>query len=232
MSGKKIVFAVIVCSLAFVFPAAAFAAGVNPGSVSCYNCHKSLGGDLAKPALEWEHSIHQQNGVTCDKCHGGDPAATTMEGAMSKARGFIGKPSGIAIADVCNKCHPDAVAEYEKSVMGKSWLAGSGGPSCTVCHGAHNNVLPEIPKLCAQCHKDTTGFDQIDPMNVTQSTVQMLSKLTIKHGEQVILGKRPPIIPSISEDLDPYKIGLIAFGGALFAFVMGYIIYLLLEKRD
>ncbi|MDA8173324.1 MAG: cytochrome c3 family protein [Nitrospiraceae bacterium] len=236
MNKEKFALAMIVFTMALVFPVSVFAAGAAPGSVSCYNCHKTLGGGLAKPALNWAHSIHQQNGVTCDQCHGGNPRATTMEGAMSKAHGFIGKPAGVAIAGVCNRCHPDMVLEYEKSIMGKAWLGGSGGPSCTKCHGAHNNTIPVLPpakhNICLQCHKDITWFDQIDPMNVTQNTVEMLSKMQIKKGEQVILGKRPPVIPSIRQDLDPYKIGLIAFGGAGFVFVMGFIIYLLLEKRD
>ena len=236
---KKLVFAAVVFSLVMVFAVGAFGQksssgkkGTVIGNISCVNCHKTLGGELAKPVAEWTGSVDQQNGITCDMCHGGDPTATTMDKAMSKEHGFIGAPHGQAQFEACRKCHGTEVAEYEKSIMGKAYLEGKGGPSCAKCHGPHHNAIPEVPQLCKSCHKDTTGFDQIDPMNVTASTVQMLSKMKIKLGEQKVAGTRPSVVPKISEDLDPYKIGLIAFGGAIFVFILGYFIYLILEKRD
>ncbi len=239
MIEKKSGLAVFICAMALVFAVSALgqknASQHKSGAaknISCVTCHKTLGGELAKPVAEWTGSVHQQNGITCNMCHGGDPAATSMDKAMSKDHGFIGAPHGQAQFDACGKCHATEVAEYAKSIMGKAYLEGKGGPSCAKCHGAHHNAIPEVPQLCKSCHKDTTGFDQIDPMNVTEATVQMLSKMKIKLGEQKVAGTRPSVVPKIKEDLDPYVIGLIAFGGSIFVFILGYIIYLILEKRD
>ena len=239
MSEKKSGLTVFICAVALVLSVSVFGQknvsqqkSSVAKSISCVNCHKTLGGELTKPVTEWTGSIHYQNGITCNMCHGGDPTATTMEKAMSKDHGFIGAPHGQAQFDACAKCHATEVSMYAKSVMGKAYLEGKGGPSCAKCHGPHHNVIPEVPQLCKSCHKDTTGFDQIDPMNVTPSTVQTLSKMKIKLGEQKVSGTRPAAAPKISEDLDPYKIGLVAFGGSIFVFILGYIIYLILEKRD
>jgi len=96
---------------------------------------------------DWKISIHHQNGITCDLCHGGNAEvevnvkqlsgeqfAAKQAAAMSLDHGFIGKPSGQAMFDMCANCHPDTVARYAESIMGKAYLANKGGPSCTTCH--------------------------------------------------------------------------------------------------
>ncbi len=211
---------------------------------ACVVCHTFLGGDLARPVHEWTGSIHQQNGITCDLCHGGDATvdvgdvqnlggqfAEKMSSAMSAAHGFIGKPSGKRLFAVCSRCHYPAVARYAKSIMGKAYLDGKGGPSCVTCHHAHRNEMPEVPKVCESCHKDTTGFDQIDPMEVTESTVKALSGIHIKLAQEKAAGKKPPFIPEFPSELDAFQIGFIAFGAVIVLFVFGYFIYLALEKR-
>jgi hypothetical protein len=213
--------------------------------MACVTCHEFLGGELARAVLEWKGSVHQQNGITCDLCHGGNPGvvignpgqlsaaqfADSQSRAMSTARGFIGKPTGKAMFDMCGKCHAESVARYEASIMGKSYLANKGGPSCINCHNAHNNVIPDVPGVCKSCHSDTTGFDQIDPMNVTQSTINELSGIRIQLAEEKAKGTRPRLTPVFPEDLDSYQIAFVAFGAVVVVFVVGYVIYVTLEKR-
>jgi hypothetical protein len=215
------------------------------GASACVACHTFLGGKLGQPVAEWEGSIHQQNGITCDLCHGGDAGvdvgtvrdlagqefADRMSRAMSKSNGFIGKPSGKAMFAVCSKCHRDSVDRYAKSIMGRSYLENKGGPSCVSCHHAHRNAMPEVPKVCESCHKDTAGFDQIDPMDVTESTVNALSGIRIKLAQAKMIGKQPPFIPEFPEDLDAFQIGFVAFGAVLVLFCLGYIVYVVLERR-
>src|SRR5436190_22185036 len=45
---------------------------------TCVACHSSLSEPLALSAryYDWELSRHQTKGVTCDKCHGGDPTTS------------------------------------------------------------------------------------------------------------------------------------------------------------
>ncbi len=212
---------------------------------ACVLCHEFMDAELGKPVKEWKGSIHQQNGITCDLCHGGDPNvdvqnikniagqafADKMSQAMSIPHGFIGKPTGRKLFDLCSRCHNASVDRYSKSIMGTAFLENKGGPSCVTCHHAHRNAMPEVPKVCESCHKDTAGFDQIDPMDVTASTVKALSGIRIKIAQAKTVGKKPPFIPEFPEELDAFQIGFIAFGAVLVLFVMGYIVYVVLERR-
>jgi hypothetical protein len=230
-------------AVAFVLCGAAVRA--EQGRGACVTCHTFLGGELARPVAEWSGSIHRQNGITCNLCHGGNAGidvgnvrdlagqafADRMSRSMSKAQGFIGKPSGKALFAVCGRCHGDSVARYAKSIMGRAYLDGKGGPSCITCHHAHRNTMPEVPKVCESCHKDTAGFDQIDPMDVTESTVNALSGIRIKLAQEKTTGKKPPFIPEFPSDLDSFQIGFVAFGAVLVLFGFGYLVYLVLERR-
>ncbi len=209
---------------------------------ACITCHESLGGELAKPVLDWKGSVHQQNGVTCDNCHGGNAdvsvgnikqlsqqeLAAQKALAMSKSHGFVGIPDGKAMFDMCKQCHSVSVNRYENSIMGEAYLNKKGGPSCVTCHNAHNNSMPDVPKACESCHKDTAGFDQIDPMNVNATTIEKLSKIKIKLAEEKAKGK--PLLPEFPEELGSFQIGFVAFGVVLVLFIIGYIVYMILEK--
>jgi hypothetical protein len=211
---------------------------------ACVSCHEFLGGELARPATEWNGSIHQQNGITCDLCHGGNPNvhienikelsgsefAKKQALAMSTSHGFVGRPSGKALFDVCATCHAASVERYAQSMMGKAYLAGKSGPSCITCHHAHRNGMPEVPEVCTQCHKDTAGYDQIDPMNVTEATVTTLSGIRIKLKQKEAAGNRPSFIPEFP-DLEAFQIGFVAFGGVIVLFLFGYVVYKTLERR-
>ncbi|GBE01599.1 MAG TPA: hypothetical protein ENH07_04405 [Nitrospirae bacterium] len=243
MDKKRYILIVLVAIVSIIYSANADAAGQTPNA--CITCHESLGGKLAKPVSEWKGSIHQQNGITCDYCHGGNADvdlgnikqlsqqqfAAKRALAMSKAGGFIGIPSGKAMFDTCRQCHSDSVDRYENSIMGKAYLDNKGGPSCVTCHKAHHNSMPVVPKVCESCHKDTAGFDQIDPMSVNKTTITTLSRIRIELAEQKAKGNKPPLIPEFPEELGAFQIGFVAFGAVLVLFIIGYITYILLEKR-
>ncbi|MGB9735222.1 MAG: hypothetical protein ACPL1H_03220, partial [bacterium] len=89
-------------------------------------------------------------------------------------------------------------------------------------------IIPDVPKSCEKCHKDTTGFDQIDPMNVNDATVNELSKIRIKIAEEKVKGKEPPLFP---EELGSFQIGFVAFGAIIVLLIISIIIYVLIEKR-
>ncbi len=232
--------------LAAVFVLCGVGARAEQKPSACVICHTFLGGELGRPVKEWTGSIHQLNGITCDLCHGGDASvdvgnvqnlagqefANKMSQAMSKARGFIGKPSGKELFSVCARCHRPSVDRDAKSIMGRAYLDGKGGPSCVTCHQAHRNSMPDVPKVCESCHKDTSGFDQIDPMDVTESTVNALSGIRIKIAQEKTTGQKPPFIPEFPSDLDAFQIGFVAFGAVFVLFVIGYFIYRVLEKRE
>ena len=148
----------------------------DQSSDACVTCHTYLGGELAKPVKEWQGSIHAQNDITCDLCHGGD--ATVEVGdpdklsgsefddrqgrAMSKSNDFIGIPSGREMFDMCGQCHDESVTSYAGSIMGRAFLGGKGGPSCVACHnGTRATGKPadhiNTTNLCENCHSTTVS---------------------------------------------------------------------------
>jgi len=215
------------------------------GPSACILCHEFMDAELGRPVKEWKGSIHQQNNITCNLCHGGNPDVDLqnlkqlpgqefgekMLQAMSISGNFLGKPSGKKLFTVCGRCHSASVDRYARSIMGRAYLENKGGPSCIACHQAHRNSMPEVPRVCESCHKDTVGFDQIDPMDVTSSTVNALSGIRIKLAQAKMIGKEPPFIPEFPEDLDAFQIGFVAFGAVLILFIIGYIVYVVLEQR-
>ncbi|MGC9195302.1 MAG: hypothetical protein ACP5IL_07595 [Syntrophobacteraceae bacterium] len=235
----------ILCSAVFLMLGAPVANADQP-PIACITCHEALGGSLAKPITDWRDSIHFHNAITCDRCHGGNPTIAVgnvlqltgpqfmaiQSSAMSKANGFIGKPSGRELFAMCAKCHASSVGRYADSVMGKAYLANKGGPSCLICHHAHRNVIPEVPEVCAKCHKDTSGFTRIDPMNVTEATIARLSKIRIQLASTKTQGARPALAPRFKADMSSYVVGLLAFGAIVFLFLLAYVVYVILERGD
>jgi hypothetical protein len=234
-----------VCCTAFLLVNGS-AAHADQARIACITCHEVFGGSLAKPVTDWRGSIHDQHGITCDRCHGGNAGvvvgnvlqltppqfAAIQSAAMSKANGFVGKPTGRQMFDMCAKCHPASVGRYAGSVMGEAYLQNKGGPSCVVCHQAHRNVIPEVPQVCSRCHKDTTGFTQIDPMNVTAATIAQLSTIRIELAGEKTQGVRPSLAPRFTGEISSYQVGLLAFGAIIFLFLLGYAVYAIFEKGD
>jgi hypothetical protein len=244
MNGKRRSLSALAAIL-FLVALHAANTGAQQQPSACITCHEFLGGSLAEPVAKWRGSVHQQNGITCDYCHGGNASVdlgdinrlspgqfADMQGsAMSRARGFVGAPSGKALFDMCRQCHGASVDRYANSIMGKAYLENKGGPSCVLCHNAHRNTMPEVPKVCERCHKDTTGFDRIDPMNVTESTINELSGIRVRLAQEKTAGRKPPLFPEFPEDLDSFQIGFVAFGAVVILLVIGYIVYVALERR-
>jgi predicted CXXCH cytochrome family protein len=158
--------------------APAWAAG--PAKDSCSVCHLETGDDrLAAPVKAYAADVHRAKGFGCTACHGGDPKADGME-AMDPAKGYIGKPAGGRIVQVCGRCHADArfmkqynpalrvdqVAEYESSVHGRRLreLKDPKVATCVSCHSPHGIRPPSDPAstvhplrvadTCGRCHAD------------------------------------------------------------------------------
>ncbi len=160
--------------------APARAAAQAPAADSCTACHLEIGDDrLVNPAKAYAEDVHRSRGFGCAACHGGDPKEAGME-AMDPAKGYIGKPGRMQMAQVCGRCHSDAqfmrqynpslrvdqVAEYATSVHGRR-LRQNGDQKvavCTSCHPAHTIHPPSDPKssvhptkvaeTCGRCHAD------------------------------------------------------------------------------
>ncbi|MFB3826049.1 MAG: hypothetical protein ACE15B_04735 [Bryobacteraceae bacterium] len=136
----------------------------------CGTCHTDQ-------ASAFESDVHKRHGLTCAGCHGGDVHSEDMSMAMSRAKGFTGKPARTAVPALCARCHSNAafmhqydpkqrvdqLAQYQTSVHGKRLAAGDTKvANCADCHGAHgiravrdplSSVHPlRVAQTCAGCH--------------------------------------------------------------------------------
>jgi predicted CXXCH cytochrome family protein len=171
--------------LLFFFLTITTAAGAQESS--CIKCH--ISGDRVTDttiaAAFLSGDIHQQNGVGCEKCHGGDPTKGFAEDdpdlAMNPAKGFKPAPGKPAIPAFCARCHSDIeymkmydpklatdqLALYKTSIHGKRLNEDKDTKVavCSDCHNAHGVLPPQdprstvyyqnIPSTCANCHSDS-----------------------------------------------------------------------------
>ncbi len=150
-----------------------FSATILRAANECIDCHQTRETLTALPSenqeafLHWYGSIHGEKGVTCDKCHGGNPAEKTKKSAHAQ----MAKPSDPAskvyyknLPDTCGACHRDVANAYKESVHYQMLRADRLAPTCTTCHGFYMNIQPVRPTSiimrCQVCHGSE---DKADP---------------------------------------------------------------------
>ncbi len=163
-------------------PGAPTAARAQDAPNYCVSCHGALTVErLAAPVARFAQDVHAAKGFGCVACHGGDPSLAGFTG-MDPAKGFVGKPAGPQLLQVCGRCHSDAgfmrrynpalrvdqVAEYRSSVHGQrlTLYRDTLVATCTSCHPAHairpasdpqSSVHPlNVARTCSVCHADST----------------------------------------------------------------------------
>lgn len=141
--------ALLLAALVALRPATAQAE--QPETV-CIQCHSSLPDKLGAPVALWRKSVHAENGISCNGCHGGDPK--NADDAMNRSRGFLGAPKEVDVPAFCGRCHPGVLKDYLASAHGKA--LGKGGPTCFTCHGNHQVLKASLDlineKSCTRCH--------------------------------------------------------------------------------
>lgn len=157
---------------------------------SCVECHKNPEFRVTNKKLfdyyqDWSRSVHQQEGVTCVDCHGGD---ATAEKADQAHRGRGGKhvAAGVEFAEIpktCGRCHADIEKEYEESRHYEQLLEGRAlerGPNCVTCHGSLNSVVvntASVTQVCSQCHNAETANNP----EIPRQAERLLGKIVAIH---------------------------------------------------
>jgi hypothetical protein len=144
---------------------------LEPVEIVCIQCHSGLPEKYSLPVKLWRGSIHAENGITCNGCHGGDPKDAAN--AMNPLRGFLGVPKAPAIPAFCGRCHVGVMKDYLASAHGRA--LGNGGPTCVTCHGNHQVLKASLElineKSCSRCH----SFDRArlirDAMRETEGMI-------------------------------------------------------------
>lgn len=157
-------------------------------NISCsLECHEDI---IRKRAVDnyqqWSDSVHSEYYVTCDACHGGDPAAKTEAGAHATMKGPNDTNSPIYfknIPDTCGKCHAEELDHFKNTMHYQRLRAESRAPSCITCHQPHTfKVLKasELTNVCSVCHNSK---DNIAPPGVPNDAKQALEKQSELQGE-------------------------------------------------
>jgi hypothetical protein len=158
-----------------------YALGAQAQTDNCATCHLALGVEnLTKPVELYKTDVHAAKGFGCVACHGGDATKTGMD-AMDKSKGYIGKPVGLQVVEVCSRCHSDGqfmrqynpslridqAAEYFTSVHGRRLKERNDRrvATCSNCHTPHSIRPPSDPRssvhplrvveTCGACHAKT-----------------------------------------------------------------------------
>jgi hypothetical protein len=160
------------------------AAAEDSSEIVCIQCHSTMPGRFGEPVKLWKGSIHEENGIACNACHGGDPKDAAN--AMSPARGFLGAPRETAIPAFCGRCHVGVMKDYLASAHGKA--LGRGGPTCVTCHSNHHVVKASLElineKNCSRCHSFERARLIRDAMQETEGMIVVIdTRIAAYKGE-------------------------------------------------
>ena len=134
---------------------------------TCVSCHSRISkpAALAGRYLDWYSSEHKKNGVTCDKCHGGDPSIRDV----GKVHQAVQPPSMPAsrlhedkLPQTCGGCHRAVANAFIESTHYQRLKSSNLGPTCTTCHGHMASSIARYPpqgaSFCAHCHNTVNGM--------------------------------------------------------------------------
>ncbi len=120
--------------------------GAKPvGSETCTSCHA----DVTKG---FQHAFHQQQGVTCEDCHGNGSLHVEGGGDITK----IISPKSRTAAEanrVCLNCH----AQDEKARHWSTGIHATNGVRCIDCHQVHAPTGGTAQAVCARVNTATHG---------------------------------------------------------------------------
>ncbi|GBD99162.1 hypothetical protein BMS3Abin07_01194 [bacterium BMS3Abin07] len=166
MSKIDRIMVLFILSCIFLFPALTHADKDKKMENSCVTCHSKLTGKsfVGVKSHDWKGSVHQKHGVTCDKCHGGNPAVANKKKAHKGVLGSSNRQSRVYyknIPSTCGKCHGAEYYKFTQSYHFKKLEATGRGPDCVTCHGSMvTNILTpnDIANVCGRCHNKRIGL--------------------------------------------------------------------------
>jgi nitrate/TMAO reductase-like tetraheme cytochrome c subunit len=171
---------------------------------SCVSCHSKLPADtfVGSNYLDWKNSIHSENGVTCDLCHGGSPKAKEKELAHKGVYKSGDPRSRVYFQNVpatCGGCHEEVYQEFVQSNHYRKLEKTGIGPNCSTCHGSRATwiITPQnLKTTCINCHNERKGIEVKAPdearllllaLNQTGTIADLLGRLAGESPDKEVL---------------------------------------------
>src|ERR1035438_2359206 len=107
------------CAGLFFSMASCGAFAAESGS-SCVTCHRTISGVnyLEHDFADWTQSVHAKANVSCEACHGGNPAAQDIHEAHKGLKPSTDKSSPVYFTHIpatCGTCHEAEFKAFQKS---------------------------------------------------------------------------------------------------------------------
>jgi predicted CXXCH cytochrome family protein len=177
---------------------------------TCYQCHMEFE-DEDGPAHLFSRDIHNQKGLDCNDCHGGDPTLDDMDDVRA-SEGFRGVPGYLQVPEFCARCHSDPnymhdhnpalpvdqLDKYKTSVHGRRLFQDGDEKvaNCVSCHTAHeigdpkmphSTTFPQnLPAVCASCHSDKEHMAEYNiPTNQYAEYMQSVHAEALLEGDDL-----------------------------------------------
>jgi len=173
--------------LALLWPWQVFAAAEVEDS--CVDCHSNPNFYVTNKKLydyfqRWEQSLHQQEGVTCVDCHGGNPKVPDKKGAHGAHLSESDLASAVNFRNIprtCGECHEEVFRGFRESEHFQKVAAEKQedqGPTCVSCHGSIDvavlNVVT-VEETCTRCHNEKTDNHPENPREARGLLNRLLS---------------------------------------------------------
>jgi hypothetical protein len=156
---------------------------------SCVDCHADDGFLVTNKKLydyfqQWSRSVHHQEAVSCEDCHGGDPGSPDKATAHGKGVGAADPASGIHfenVSDTCGTCHDEILEGFSKSSHFEHVSKKKGeeqGPTCVTCHGSIDSEVLDVRTVsaaCERCHNQKTDNHPDTPEKAQDALNRFLS---------------------------------------------------------
>jgi len=183
---------------------------------NCVGCHARLAtsAELSNRFLDWRLSPHKARDVTCDKCHGGDPAqpdgAKAHQGVVSptETRSPLHRSN---VAQTCGACHRDVMNSFVESNHYEAIKSNGLGPTCNSCHMHMASTIAgrpsQIAALCTFCHNTIDGLQPRKPEvpKRAQNTLESMQRAeqTLAWAKDLLAeaGKRRMKVDAEREDI-------------------------------
>lgn len=187
---------VVLCAV-FIFSGTVNAAGKEKMENSCVHCHSQLSATsfVGVKSHSWKGSIHQKNGVTCDKCHGGDPQASGEKKAHVGVFGSSNPVSTVYYKNVpatCGKCHGAEFYKFSQSLHYKRLESTGQGPDCVTCHGSMVTTVltPEtVASVCERCHNERMGIFPFIPQKAKAVLLSLKVSESLLDADNKLYGR-------------------------------------------